>query len=196
VLLGQRRTELGYTHLPAFARARLPLTPSGNPNTRLLADIEKAYRDNFPEVRLRQLAHAYLVAYESLVAVAHLRSRALVPVPPAGPAAPVVPAEPPGWMPPMTDPARTASARPYADRIWDRLRLLAIRGITDPDGTQVFLRAAADPRDYDGIGTPADAKAWDGTGERLDLPGRVWLIADMQRRDAGRGGSGTGTARA
>src|SRR6266704_2765483 len=55
-LLPQRRIELGYARRPAFARDRLPLTPMGNPNTRMLADIEKAYRKRFPEPTLRQLA--------------------------------------------------------------------------------------------------------------------------------------------
>ena len=75
----------------------------------------------------------------------------------------------------MADAARIASGRPYADRIWDRLRRLAADGITDPSGGQLFRP-----------GSP-DAQAWDGTGARLDLPDRVWLIADMQRRDDGRG---------
>jgi hypothetical protein len=178
VLLAQRRAELGYTHVPAFVRARLPLTEKGNPNTRLAADIEKAYRDNFPEPRLRQLARAYLVDFGSLVAVAHGRARTLVPEPPAAPPAP---ASDTGWLPPISDPARIAAARPYADRIHARLRHLAAQGITDPDGRQVF-------------GPGPDASTWDGTAGRWDLDERVWMIADMQRRDGGRdGSSGTGT---
>ncbi len=168
-LLAQRRKELGYTHWPAFARDRLPLTPMGNPNTRMLADIEKAYRKRFPEPTLRQLARAYLVNYRSLLDVAHLRRNTLIPVSPDdAPAEP--PAEPPGWAPPVLGAAHPAAVRPYADRIWERLRQLALRGVADPDGGQVF-----------GPGTP-DAKTWDGTGARgLDLPDRVWLVADLQR---------------
>lgn len=174
-LLGQRRAELGYTHWPAFARDRLPLTPSGNPNTRLLADIEKAYRDNFPEPRLRQLARAYGVTYESLTAVAHLRARALSPASPAA-----VP-EPAG-SPPLP-PARAASDRPWFDEINERRVALAARGVTDPSGAQMFP------------GAPDDAKAWDGIGARLDIGDRVWFIADLRRRAAGRDGStGTGAA--
>jgi len=169
-LLGQRRKELGYTHRPAFARERLPLTPNGNLNTRLLADIEEAYRDTFPEDTLRQLAQAYLVAYDSLAAVAHLRARALAPVPRQAPAASVT------QLPPMTDAARIASARPYADAIQRRLRELAGQGDTDPTGTRVFPAA------------PDDAKAWDGIGARMDIDDRVWFIADLQRRADGRDG--------
>ena len=80
----------------------------------------------------------------------------------------------------MTDPARIASARPYADRIHARLRQLAAQGITDPGGDRVF-------------GPGPDAKTWDGTAGRWDLDERVWMIADMQRRDGGRPGAGTGT---
>lgn len=168
-LLAQRRTELGYTHWPAFARDRLPLTPSGNPNTRLLADIEKAYRDNFPEPRLRQLAQAYLVTYESLTAVAHLRARVLVPASPAA-------------VPPVdeTSPfpsARTVSDRPWFDEINERRVALAGRGITAPSGEQMFP------------GTPDDAQLWDSIGSRLDIGARVWFIADLRRRAAGRDGS-------
>ena len=180
-LLGQRRLELGYPHWPAFVRERLPPTPSGKPNTRMVADIERAYRDTFPEERLKQLAKAYLVTYESMVAVAHRRASALVPVSPAASAPPPLPGEPAGWLAPMADPARVAACRPYADRIWERLRDLALQGVADPDGARLF-----------GAGSP-DAKTWDGTGARLPLPDRVLLIADMQRYDAGRrGGPETG----
>jgi hypothetical protein len=156
ILLAQRRAELGYTHRPAFTRARLPLTDSGNPNTRLVADIEEAYRKNFPESRLRQLAQAYLVTYRSLTDVAHLRHNALVPVSPAVPPA---------------DGDAGAGAGPYADRIWERLRELAGKGVMDPDGAQVF-----------GKGSP-DARTWDAISERWDVPRRVRMIADLQYMD-------------
>ncbi len=176
VLLAQRRTELGYTHLPAFALARLPLTPSGNPNTRILADIEHPYRDNFPEPRLRQLATAYLVTHESMVDVAHLRHNALVPVltaaDPAGPA--------PHEDPPMTR-DRAASNRPWYKEINERRVALAGQGILDPTGAQMFP------------GAPGDAMAWDGIGARFDIDDRVWFIAELRRRaDARAGNSGTG----
>jgi hypothetical protein len=168
VLLAQRRTELGYTHVPAFVRARLPLTEKGNPNTRLAADIEKAYRDNFPEPRLRQLARAYLVDYDSLVAVAHGRAHALVPLSPAAPAVPVA-APAGGWVPPVTDPDSEVAIRPYFDPVNEHRIALAARGITAPSGAQMF-----------GEGTE-DAMTWDGVGARLEIRDRVWLIAELRR---------------
>ena len=173
-LLQQRRAELGYTHRPRFTTDRLPPTPSGNPNTRLVADIEEAYRDNFPPGRLRQIAHAYLVTYESLVAVAHMKARALEPEP--GPEA-AVDGLPPA---PIDDSARESAVRPYADRIWRRL--LDIRGGDHTAGAQLFPRS------------PADAKAWDGTYGRMDLGDRVWLVADLQHRDGNRNRNGTAEA--
>lgn len=172
-LLQARRLELGYKHRPAFARERLPLTGDGNPNVRLVADIENNYRDSYPAGTLRQLARAYEIAYSSLAAVLRGETDALAP---SGAPAPAVTPDA-GQMPPMSEPARIASARPYADRIHARLRHLAAQGITDPDGTQVFPRS------------PADAKTWDGTAGRWDLDDQVWMIADMQRRDGGRNGS-------
>jgi hypothetical protein len=173
-LLAQRRKELGYTHWPAFARDRLPLTPKGNPNTRLLADIEKAYRSRFPEPTLRLLAQAYQVDYRSLLDVAHLRRNTLTPVssPPA-PAALPVPGEPPGWL--AGDEARSGADRPFADEIRGRLKLLRAQGIPAPSGGELFPDSPADARDW-------DKYAADGWTIR-DL---TWFIADMQRRKAGR----------
>jgi hypothetical protein len=169
-LLAQRRAELGYTYWPAFAKDRLPLTPSGNPNTRLLADIEKAYRDNFPEPRLRQLAQAYRVDYGSLVDVAHMKARALIPLPPAvsamAPAA--AGADPPGWPP-----ERVAADRPFFDPINERRVELASRGIAYPTGAQMF-------------GEGEDAQAWDGDFAPLPVGDKVWAVADMRRRAAAR----------
>lgn len=173
VLLAQRRVELGYTHWPAFARERMPLTPSGNANTRLLADLEKAYRDTFPEPRLRQLAQVYMVTYASMIDVAHLRARALEP---AHPAAPAAAAAPPDMTPPMP-PAQAASDRPFFDVINERRVALALRGVHAPTGAQMF-----------GDGTD-DAQAWDGIGARLDIGARVWFIADLRRRAADRNGT-------
>ncbi len=76
--------------------------------------------------------------------------------------------------PPMTDPARIASDRPWFDTINERRVALAARGITDPSGAQMFPDS------------PDDAKAWDGIGARLDIGDRVWFIADLQRRAAER----------
>ncbi len=173
VLLAQRRTELGYTHWPAFARDHLPLTPSGNPNTRLLADIEKAYRDTFPEPRLRQLARAYQVTYKSMIDVAHLRHNTLVPA---------LPADPPGWTAPTDEAARDTANRPWFDEINERRVALALRGVTVPSGAQMFPDA------------PDDAKAWDGIGPRMEIRDRVWIIADLRRRAHDRGGNSGSSA--
>lgn len=173
-LLQLRRAELGYRRRPAFTREH-------GINIRLVTDIENAYRPNtFLTPTLREIAQAYQVTYESLIAVLNKKADELVP------AAPAVPGEPPGWTPPAGGAAYSADVRRRTDRIWERLRQLALRGIADPDGTQVFLRAAGDPPGYAGIGSPADARDWDGAGSRLDLPDRVWLIADLQRGDAAR----------
>jgi hypothetical protein len=178
--LRQRRMELGYTHRPAFARDKLPLTPSGNLNTRLLADIEEAYRADFPAARLRQLADAYQVDYQSLVDVAYRSAEALTAASPAPPPAVPPPAAVPDLTPPM-DPVRAASDRPWFDEINERRVALAARGVTAPAGAQMFPDR------------PDDAKAWDGIGARLDIGARVWFIADLRRRAAGRAGnSGTG----
>lgn len=166
-LLQLRRGELGYRRRPAFTRER-------GINIRLVTDIENAYRPNtFLTPTLRDIAQAYAVTYESLAAVLAGEAAAL---------APAAPAVPPAQAPPMADAARAASARPYLDRIHRRLRALAAQGVTDPSGAQVF-------------GPGPDAQTWDGIGARLDMEDRAWLIADLQRRDGGRGGgSGTGTA--
>jgi transcriptional regulator with XRE-family HTH domain len=74
--------------------------------------------------------------------------------------------------PPMTDPGRIASDRPYFDEINERRVALAARGITNPSGAQMFPDS------------PDDAKAWDGIGARLPVGDRVWFIADLRRRAA------------
>lgn len=174
VLMAQRRVELGYTHWPAFARDRLPLTPSGKPNTRLLADLEKAYRDTFPEPRLRQLAQVYQVTYASMIDVAHLRADALTPAPPVA-----APAQPP----PAAEPPLIPAAKSWYDQIRGRLDLLRAQGVTSPSGGQLFP------------GEPDDAQAWDDARRRLeDTDDRAWFIALLRLHAGGRdGSSGTGT---
>ena len=181
-LLRKRRIELGYTHRPAFIRDRLPLTPKGNLNTRLVADIEKAYRKDFPDYTLEKLAAAYEVTYESVVAVAYLRARALEPGPPRGPVALLVPAGPPGWM--ASDKRRAAANRLYVDRIRERLNLLRAQGIPSPSGAQLFPDS------------PADARDWDKYDD-WEPRDRVWFLADLQRLTKGgrEGNSGTGALR-
>jgi hypothetical protein len=100
------------------------------------------------------------------------------PAPAGDPAVAGVPALPP---PPFDDPVREAADRPFAEAIWDRFLALP-RSVAEPSGAQMF-----------GQGTD-DAQTWDGIGSRLDLGERVWFIADLQRRAAGRAGSSaTGT---
>jgi hypothetical protein len=168
-LLQGRRQELGFKFRPAFARERLPLTDDGNPNTRLVADIENAYDsriNTFPAGTLRLLAGAYEATYDSVLAVLAGKADALVPA---------APAAPPDDSLPLS-PARAASDRPWYREINERRVALAARGITDPDGAQMFPDR------------PDDAKAWDGIGARLDIDARVWFIADLRRRAAGRAG--------
>ena len=163
-LLEGRRQALGYRYRTQFERER-------KLNKRMQADIEKAYEariNTFPAGTLRHIAEVYEVTYESLTAVLAGKADELAP------AAPAVPAEPPGWAPPVDDAGRYAAGRPYADRIWERLRALAAGGVTGPSGDQVF-----------GAGS-ADAKAWDAAAGRLDDADRVWHVADLQRRGAAR----------
>jgi hypothetical protein len=166
-LLQLRRGELGYRRRPAFTRDH-------GINIRLVTDIENAYRPNtFLTPTLQDIAQAYQVTYESLIAVLDGTADTLTP---AGPGRPDT-----GWAPPTADPARAASDRPYFDEINERRVALAARGITTPSGAQMF------GEDTD------DAKAWDGIGDRLDVGDRVWFIADLRRRATGRStGSGAG----
>jgi hypothetical protein len=171
-LLQLRRAELGYKRRPAFTREH-------GINIRLVTDIENAYRPNtFLTPTLREIAGAYEVTYDSVIAVLLGHDDELIP---AAPPAPPVPGGPPGWM--ASDKKRTAANRPYADRIRGRLDLLRLQGVTDPSGAQLF-----------GEGT-ADAADWDKYDD-WEPRDRVWFLADLQR--LARGGrvpnSGTGTA--
>ena len=160
-LLQLRRGELGYRRRPAFTRDR-------GINIRLVTDIENAYRPNtFLTPTLQDIAAAYLVTYDSLVAVLGGHADALEP---ATPATTVT------RLPPMGQ-ARVAADFSRFIEIERRLRELAAQGIKDPDGAQVF-----------GAGTD-DAATWDDplTSRAVpDLDDRAWLIADLQRRADGR----------
>jgi hypothetical protein len=171
-LLQLRRAELGYKRRPAFTREH-------GINIRLVTDIENAYRPNtFLTPTLREIAQAYQVTYESLIAVLGKSAGELTPVTPDRLAD-----GPDGWRPPIADKARRDADAPYAMEIMERLLALADGGVIDPSGVQVFP------------GDPGDAKAWDGIGGRLDVRDRVWFIADLRRRADGRAGnSGTGAA--
>jgi hypothetical protein len=172
-LLQLRRAELGYHRRPAFTREH-------GINIRLVTDIENAYRPNtFLTPTLREIARAYEVTYDSVVAVILEHDDELIPASPARLAA-----GQDGWVPPIADKARRDADTPYAMEIMERLLALAGGGTTDPSGGQVF-----------GEGTD-DAKAWDGIGRRLPVRDRVWFIADLRRlgadRDGRAGNSGTG----
>jgi hypothetical protein len=169
-LLQLRRAELGYKRRPAFTREH-------GINIRLVTDIENAYRPNtFLTPTLREIAQAYQVTYESLVAVLNEKAGRLTP---AAPAALPVPAGPPGWM--AADKVRSAANEPYADRIRGRLALLRGQGIPSPSGAQLVPDSPADARDWD---------KYAGDWEDRDA---VWFVADLQRREVGRvPNSGTG----
>jgi hypothetical protein len=181
-LLRLRRAALGYRHVPAFVRDR-------HINTRMVGDIEHGRRDTYTYPSLHDdVARAYDVTYDSMMAVVWSGAGELIPAAPADPAeltpvtaAPLA-AGPEGWQPPIADPARRAADAPYAAPILDRLLELTAAGVTDPSGAQMF-----------GEGT-ADAKSWDGHGAWVRAPrDRAWFIADIRRLEDGTAGnSGTG----
>jgi len=159
-LLQLRRGELGYKRRPGFTRDR-------GINIRLVTDIENAYRpDTFLNPTLQEIAQAYQVTYDSVLAVLHGEADALSPAAPAGP---------PGWEPPAF-PDRDAELRPWFDPVNERRVALAAQGVTDPSGEQMF-----------GKGTD-DAKAWDGIGARLRIGDRVRFIAELRRNASNRNG--------
>jgi len=165
-LLQLRRAELGYKRRPAFTRDR-------DINIRLVTDIENAYRPNtFLTPTLREIAQAYAVTYDSVVAVISGHDAGLIP-------AEDRPAE---VTPPPYPQARGEADRPWFDEINERRVALALRGITAPSGAQMFPDC------------PDDAKAWDGIGARLPIADRVWFIADLRRRAHGRGGTSGNSA--
>jgi len=171
-LLRLRRAALGYRHVPAFVKDR-------DINTRMVGDIEHGRRDTYTFPTLEDIAAAYEVTYMSMMAVVWSDAGELVP---AAAPAPPAPAEAPRWMPPTDDMARDAANRPWFDPVNERRVRLAARGIADPAGEQMFPDA------------PDDAEAWDDIAESIPVGDKVWIIADLRRRAAGRvPGSGTGT---
>jgi hypothetical protein len=169
-LLQLRRAELGYKRRPAFTR-------DCDINIRLVTDIENAYRPNtFLTPTLREIAQAYRVTYDSLIAVLLQHDDELIPAAPPSPLAYLGNA-------PIADRARRDADAPYAMEIMERVLDYTSRGIRNPTGTQLFPDS------------PEDAQIWDGIGARLDIGDRVWLIADLRRRAAGRApNSGTGAS--
>jgi hypothetical protein len=174
-----REDVLGYKARSRFADDR-------HINLRLVQDLEKNYRPGtYTKWALQEAARAYQVPYSpkegpgSILAFLRGETGALARAA-AAPAGAVigVPALPP---PPFDDPVREAACREYAEKIWKRFLDLP-RRVTDPDGGQMF------PDD------PDDAQVWDGVGARLDVPDRVWLIADLRRAGAARAGNPAGNA--
>jgi hypothetical protein len=186
-LLDVRRRTLGYTWRTDFERER-------RVNRRMAADIESAAPgrvNTFTNGSLGLVAQGYAVDYESMLAVLRGEADELVPVPvaPVSPDfVPVAAAEEVPLRPGAASPfgsARTDSDRPWFDEINERRVALAARGITDPDGAQMFP------------GSPGDAKAWDSIAAYgIPAGDRVWAIADFRRRAAARTpgpDAGTGT---
>ena len=163
VLLRDRRVDLGYRHVPAFVRAR-------GINTRMVGDIEHGRRDTYERPTLNDVAAAYEVTRDSMIAVVWSGAGELVPAP-AGEDAPppVVPVARPLPGAPMDDEGRESAVRPYATRIWNELLRLAAQGITSPSGVMLGL-------------DPGDAGIWDGSAGAMSLADRAWLVADIQRR--------------
>jgi len=167
-LLRLRRAAIGYRHVPAFTRDR-PI------NTRMVGDIEHGRRDTYTHPTLKDdVAPAYEVTYESMLAVVWSDAGELVPAGevPGEPAPPA--AAPPDPSSPFADQARTDLNRPWFDPLNERRVRLAARGITDPDGGQMFPDA------------PGDAEAWDGIAESITVGDKVWILADLRRRAAAR----------
>ncbi len=163
-LLKRRRAALGYAYRPSFTRDRVI-------NDKMVQDVENANRDTFTYPALQNIARAYDVTYDSMIAVVRGTADELAPPPAAPPA--ILPAPPAADDPPFDAP-RAEQNRPFFDPINERRVELATRGIAYPDGAQMF-----------GEGTE-DAKAWDTDGAPMPVGDRVWFIADLRRRAAGR----------
>lgn len=173
-----REDELGYQVRRHFAEDR-------HINLRLVQDLEKNYRPGtYTKWALQDAARAYEIApaaargeiAPSMLAVLHGEARTFVRAEStedgreaAGPAGFFPRTLPPS---PFADPARTAAARPYALAIWERILDLPHR-VTDPSASHLGLSGD-------------DAKVWNGNGS-LPLGDRAWALADVQRREAGRG---------
>lgn len=165
-LAAWRTIHLGCDTQTGFARERLPPTPQGNPNIRLVADIENNRRPGtYPQQKLELIAHSYGVTYKSVLAVLDGTADELT-------AAAPVPAE--DWHPPAAEPGRADEVWPYFRPIADRLLSFARAGQPDPSGAQMFA-------------TEPDAETWDSdVARKLDPLDRAWLIAAMRRNAARR----------
>jgi hypothetical protein len=163
-----RRGELGYRRRPAFTREH-------DINIRLVADIENAHRPNtFLTPTLRDIAQAYQVTYDSIVAVLAGAAAELTPAEPVPLPVPSAPGSDSRRSSTVTGEDKNTATWPYAEAIWQRLHELASAGNPDPAGADLF-----------GEGTD-DARAWDDLRLRQLLPlrERVRNIADLRRREA------------
>jgi hypothetical protein len=165
-LLEARRGELGYESRPAFEKGT-------GLNTRLAADVEKGYRDNFKPDTIGRIARAYQVTPASIARYLDGHGEGLenaVTLPPAARG------ELPAWM---TEDEKYRLGH-FADEIW--MRLVA-RG-ENASGADLF-----------GEGTP-DARTWDAFRARRawSLPEMVGMLADVHYREAGGGNANTGSA--
>ena len=165
-LLKLRRAELGHRYLPPFVRDR-------RINTRMVGDIEHGRRDTFTFPSLQDVARAYEVTYDSMMAVVWSG---------AGELAPVRADPPPDENTPPLTQRQVAAGQSWYDEINEIRVALAARGITNPTGAQMFP------------GDPDDARAWD-EHDYYSVKDRVHFIAEVRRQVAGRvPNSGTGTA--
>jgi hypothetical protein len=170
-LLEARRGELGYESRPAFERAT-------GLNTRLAADVEKGYRDNFKPDTIGRIAAAYQVTSGSMMAVLRGDAAELVPAaPPRPPPAPPVPA---GGVPSWMTEEEKRRLQPWADEIWERL----VRHGQDASGAVLFGAGTQDAADWD---------AWKARGV-WSLREMVAMAAEVRRRLDARSHPAAGTA--
>ena len=195
-LLIQRRVQLD----PRYRNRRLFAIERGL-DSRLVADIERARRQNFEGVTLAAaIEAAYRLEPGSIGRTLHggeleQAAPAVRALPAASP--PEVrprrrPAAPPGFV---TDEIKE-QARPYADEIWERLWMLAGNRAPDPtgDGQPPDPGGAA----LFGEGTH-DQFAWDSAAPYRPLA-KTWFLAVLRSRREAAGdqeqGTGAGLARA
>lgn len=176
LLAEHRRVGLGIGTMIEFARKRLPPTLEGNPNRRRVDDLENSRRPNrWPAPTLKEMAAAYGVTYESVLAVLNDQANCLTAVTPGD--APPLPARTALPAPPQSQLLREEAVRPFADPIWERLLDLRDRGVHDPSGEQLGF-------------PPGDATVWDDSAGSMPLSDRVWLIGTLRRNRAARAADG------
>ena len=141
-LLQLRRSELGYQFRPAFVEAR-------GINIRRVSDIENNYRPNtFPPGSLREIAQAYQVTYDSIVALLRGEADELIPAEPAlppVPSAPTAAVSDSGATPMVTGEDNVTASWSYAEPIWERLYHLARAATSTPRAPICSARAPMTP---------------------------------------------------